>query len=80
LGRIRARKRFGALPLERNPQPRNIEGTGLLKKNPQKDWVEVAMRIPISIGWSSISNDHVEQTPLMNSVLLDRVPITQSNL
>ena len=30
LGRIRAGKRYGALPLVRNPQPRNIEGSGLL--------------------------------------------------
>ena len=79
LGRIRTGKRYGALPLERSPQPRKNEGTGY-SKNPQKDWIEVARCMPIAIGKCSITSDHVELTPLMDSILLGRTPITQSNL
>ena len=56
-----------------------MRGLGTLK-NPQKDWIEVAMCMPISIGKCSITSDHSEQTPLMDSILLGRIPITQSNL
>ena len=79
LGRIRTGKRYGALPLERNPQPRINEGSGY-SKNPQKDWIEVAMCMPIAIGKCSITSGHAELTPLMDSILLGRIPITQSNL
>ena len=37
------------------------------------------MSIPIAIGWRSNSNGYAELTPLMDFILLDRVPITHSN-
>ena len=48
-------------------------------RKPSKRLGEVAMSIPIAIGWRSISNDHAELTPLMDFILLGRIPIRHSN-
>ena len=56
-----------------------MRGLGTLQ-NPQKDWIEVAMCMPISIGNCSIPSGHAELTPLVDSILLGRIPITHSNL
>ena len=63
LGRIRTGKRYGALPLGRNPNPELMRRLGTLKKKLKNTRFEVAMCMPISIGKCS-PNGYTELIPL----------------
>ena len=76
LGRIRAGKRYGALPLERSLQSRKIEGAGY-SKTLKKTGLKLLSVYQSQLEICSITSDHVELTPLMEFILLGRTLNTE---
>ena len=80
LGRIRTGKRYGALPLERNPQTRINEGIGYSNKPSKRLDLKLLSVCQSQLEIVPSQSGHAELTPLMDSILLGRIPVTQSSL